>query len=130
MYDGSIIIGTEVDTKDFKSQIQKIEDDLDKYIKLNSKFKLYIGLTNRLGQKYKSEGDILWFKCGTYVFTNASFTHNASSISVSVNAKDKMCLLNGEVGGTIPDTVILHERINNAIINGETVIIYEHPTIF
>lgn len=110
--------------------IAEDKDQIDKYIKLNSKFKLYIGLTNRLGQKYKSEGDILWFKCGTYVFTNASFTHNASSISVSVNAKDKMCLLNGEVGGTIPDTVILHERINNTVINGETVIIYEHPTIF
>ena len=105
------------------------EDDLDKYIKLNSKFKLYVGLTNKLPKKY-IEDDIIWFKSGTYVFINASFSHNATNTSVTVNAKDKMCLLTGEVGGTIPDTVILHERVIEEYVNGELVTIYESPTIF
>jgi hypothetical protein len=31
MYDGSITIGTRIDTKDFKAQIKKVEDDLSRY---------------------------------------------------------------------------------------------------
>lgn len=89
--------------------VAKDEEQLNQFIKLNTKFKLYIGLKNKLFSKYKYLGDILWFKAGTYVFTNASFVHNASSLTVNVTAKDKMCLLNGDVGGVIPDTIILHE---------------------
>lgn len=32
MYDGSIIIGTEIDTKDFNAQIKKVESDLEKNV--------------------------------------------------------------------------------------------------
>ena len=32
MYDGSIIIGTEIDTKDFNAQIKKVESDLEKSV--------------------------------------------------------------------------------------------------
>ena len=108
------------------------EDQIDQYIKLNTKFRLFIGLKNRLSKKYQSLGAILWFKGGVYVFTNASFTHNTSSISVNISAKDKMCLLNGEVGGSIPDTIILHERIENKVIEEtkEEVSVYTHPTVF
>lgn len=86
------------------------KNQIDEYIKLNTKFKLFIGLKNRLPVKYQDLEDILWFKGGTYIFTNASFTHNTSSITINVTAKDKMCALNGEVGGTIADTVLFHER--------------------
>lgn len=85
------------------------DKQVQEYIHLNTKFRLYIGLKNRLPVKYKGEGDILWFKQGVYVFNTASFQHNSTNTTVSVTAKDKMCLLNGDVGGTIPDTVIFHE---------------------
>lgn len=85
------------------------DQQIEEYIQLNSKFRLAIGLKNRLPIQYKSLGDVLWFKAGLYVFTDASFTHNASSVTVNVTAKDKMCLLNGDVAGVIPDTVIFHE---------------------
>ena len=85
-------------------------EQINEYIQLNTKFKLYIGLKNRLPVKYHNLGDILWFKGGLYIFTNASFSHNSSGTTVNVSAKDKMCALNGEVGGIIPDTVLFHEQ--------------------
>ena len=48
-------------------------------------------------------------KIRTFVFTKASFSHNATSVTVNVTAQDKMCLLNGTCGGTIPDFVVFHE---------------------
>jgi hypothetical protein len=55
--------------------------------------------------KYSDLGDILWFKQGVYIFTNASFSHNSSGTTVNVTAKDKMCALNGEVGGSLPASI-------------------------
>ena len=46
---------------------------------------------------------------GVYVFCTASFSTNNSGTKVNVTAKDKGCLLNGDIAGTIPDTVVLHE---------------------
>lgn len=93
--------------------------ELEEIIGLNKKFKLYIGYKNRLSQ-YKEYGDIIWFKMGVYVFISANFTHSTSACTVAVTARDKMCLLNGSVQGTIPDTVILHETSEY-----EPVIIYD-----
>ena len=105
-----------------------VEDEtIQQQLKLNSKFKLYIGLKNKLSNRFKDYGDIFWFKGGMYVFVNASFTHNASTLTVNVTAKDKMCLLNGEVGGTIADTAILHERYEIDENNNTTI---SYPTIF
>lgn len=84
---------------------------VEEYIKLNSKFNLFIGLKNRLQKEYKTEvpDDIIWFKQGVFVFANASFSKNATQTSISVTAKDKMCLLNGDIAGTIPDTTVFHQ---------------------
>lgn len=86
-----------------------VDNTVEDYIQLDTKFKLYIGLKNHLPIKYKELGDTLWFKQGTFVFTKASFSHNATSVTVNVTAQDKMCLLNGTCGGTIPDFVVFHE---------------------
>lgn len=82
---------------------------VEEYIKLDTKFKLFIGLKNHLPVKYKDLGEILWFKQGVFVFTKSSFSHNATNTTVSVTAQDKMCLLNGTCGGTIADFVVFHE---------------------
>ena len=105
---------------------------IDQFIKLDTKFRLFIGLKNRLPIQYKDYGEIIWFNGGVYVFTNASFTHNASNITVNVSAKDKMGLLNGEVGGVSSDTIILHERLKEEVIEAtnEIISIYESPTVF
>jgi hypothetical protein len=46
---------------------------------------------------------------GVYVFCGASFSKNNSGTKVNVTAKDKGCLLNGDIAGIIPDAPILHE---------------------
>lgn len=82
--------------------------NVDSLISLNKKFKLYVGYTNTLPH-YEQYGDIIWFPLGVFVITTASINNSLSGCNISISAKDKMCLLNGEVGGTLPGTVNLHE---------------------
>ena len=82
---------------------------LQRIINLNKKFKLFCGYKNYLSD-YQSYGDILWFKMGTYVFTNCNFSHSSTGTTLSVTAQDKMCLLNGTIAGSLPESIILHNR--------------------
>ena len=72
------------------------------YWGLNNKFKLEIGLKNFINPKYP---DIIWFPQGVYVITGFNTSSAVSNFNISINGKDKMCLLNGEVGGSIPMSV-------------------------
>lgn len=72
------------------------------YWGLNNKFKLEIGLKNFINPKYP---DIIWFPQGIYVITGFNTSSAVSNFNISINGKDKMCLLNGEVGGSIPMSV-------------------------
>ena len=82
--------------------------NIDNLISMNKKFKLSIGLENPLTE-YKDYGDIIWFPLGTYVISKASLALNATQCSISISGKDKSCMLDGSVGGTLPTTVTLHE---------------------
>lgn len=68
------------------------------YWGLNTKFKLSIGIENHINPNYP---EIIWFPQGTYVITNFSSSQNINSYQISISGKDKMCLLNGDVGGTL-----------------------------
>jgi hypothetical protein len=70
----------------------------DYYWGLNSKFKLSVGLKNRIDERYP---DIIWFPQGTYAISSFSTSQSTNSYSVSIQGKDKMCLLNGELGGIV-----------------------------
>lgn len=67
---------------------------------LNKKLFLEIGCSNNTN-KYP-EYPIIWYPQGTYVLNNCSLSHTTSGFTLSLQIKDKMCLLNGECGGTIP----------------------------
>ena len=82
--------------------------NIDSLISLNKKFKLYVGYTNTL-KDYMKYGEIIWFPLGVYVIVTASINNSLSGSTISISAKDKMCLLNGEVGGTLSAPVNLHE---------------------
>lgn len=77
------------------------------YWGLYNKFKLEVGLKNTVketwGDKYPD--DIIWFKQGIYVITGFNTSLSASNYTISINGKDKMCLLNGEVGGSLPASI-------------------------
>ena len=53
-------------------------------------------------QKY---GEIIWFPLGVYVMFNPSIAHSLTGVTISMNLKDKMCLLNGDLGGQIHSAV-------------------------
>lgn len=75
---------------------------------INKKIYVECGIKN-YSDKYK-EYPILWFPQGVFFISNFSISTSASSnISISLTLKDKMCGLNGEVGGTFPAAVILDE---------------------
>ena len=82
--------------------------DIDNLISINKKFKLYVGYKNTLNH-YKEYGDIIWFPQGLFVVCTASINNSLSGGTINISAKDKMCLLNGEVGGTLTAPVVLHE---------------------
>ena len=68
------------------------------YWALKNKFKLEIGLKNTINARYP---DIVWFKQGIYIFTSLSTSVQMGNFTISLSGKDKMCQLNGEVGGNI-----------------------------
>ena len=74
----------------------------DYYWGLNTKFKLEIGVENTVDSSYP---DIIWFKQGIYVITSFNTSRNTNSFNISIQGKDKMCLLNGEVGGSLESSV-------------------------
>ena len=50
-------------------------------------------------------GDIVWFPLGVYVMFNPSIAHSMQGVTISMQLKDKMCLLNGDLGGEIHSAV-------------------------
>lgn len=76
-------------------------------ISINKKVNLEIGLTNSTF-KYQ-EYPIIWYPLGLYVVTEAQVNRGKENVTISVNLKDKMALLNGECGGTIPAAATLSE---------------------
>lgn len=85
------------------------------YWGLNSKFKLEIGVKNSIDLNMP---DIIWFNQGIYLITSFNTSRSANSFSISLSGKDKMCLLNGEIGGTLESSVdfgTIEEENNNGI---------------
>ena len=70
----------------------------DYYWGLNTKVKLYIGLQNNINPEYPK---IIWFKQGIFILSVFNTSQSVNSYTVSVQGKDKMCMLNGELGGTV-----------------------------
>lgn len=66
---------------------------------INKKIYLEIGYKNPTG-KY-TEYPIIWYPQGLYIINGASLNHSASGVSLSLQLKDKMCLLNGDCGGKL-----------------------------
>ena len=99
--------------------------DIDNLFSLNKKVKIEIGFKNFT--KYYQEYDIIWFPLGVYVIINPSISHSSSGANISLQLKDKMCLLNGECGGLFPASTTLHEY-ETIDKNGAYVI--EKPTMY
>jgi hypothetical protein len=74
----------------------------DFYWGLSNKFKLEIGVKNVINSNYP---DIIWFKQGIFVITSFSSSLTNNNFTISISGKDKMCLLNGDIGGNLHSTI-------------------------
>lgn len=86
-------------------QISLVTDTLnisDYYWTLKTKFKVQIGVENTVTASPK----IVWFDQGVYVISSFSTAYSSNSYTVNISGKDKMCMLNGEVGGTFNSSVV------------------------
>lgn len=68
------------------------------YWGLTSKISVFIGMKNNVNPKYD---DIIWFPQGVFILTAFNINKNINNYTISLTAKDKMCLLNGDIGGNV-----------------------------
>lgn len=101
-------------------------EDIDNEISINKKIKVLIGYDNPL-KSYKNYGDIIWFPYGLFVLSSANISRSTSGWNISITGKDKMCLLDGTAGGTLPASITFHESLVQ-LDNGDVEI--QYPTIF
>ena len=78
------------------------------------------GLKNTVDPQYP---DIIWFKLGTYVITNFSYSYSTAGMSISISGKDKMCLVNGDVSGAIYASVDFGTREEVDSVTGEKTLV-------
>ena len=71
----------------------------DIYWGFSNKFQLFIGVINNINKKYDK---IIWFPQGTFVINSFNSSYTTNDYQISISGQDKMCLLNGTIGGNIP----------------------------
>lgn len=108
-----------------KPTIANIEN-IENEISINKKIKVFIGCQNNI-YGYKNYGDIVWFNCGMYVISGANINQSTSGWTINISGKDKMALLDGTAGGTLPVAVTFHEIFED-LGNGNYKI--DYPTIY
>lgn len=94
-------------------------ENLNNEIAINKKVKIYIG--RLVGN------EIMWFNCGFYVISSASVNQSTSGWTISISGKDKMALLDGTAGGTLPTAVTFHEIFEDL---GDGNYKIDYPTIY
>ena len=97
---GSITVdGTSSVRRSFSLSLVANEINInDYYWGLHSKIQLYIGLENKVDKNYPN---VIWFKQGIFIISGFNTAQSVNSYTISMQGKDKMCMLNGELGGVI-----------------------------
>lgn len=102
-------------------------DSLDMLFSLNKKMFIEIGIKNETDQY--PEYPILWFPQGVFYIDSFSMNSSTTSaVNINLSLKDKMCLLNGDVGGTLPASVqfdVMDTQISTGEWVQQKVLIYE-----
>ena len=81
-------------------------EDSEMDFAINKKIFVEVGIKNYSDQY--TEYPILWFPQGVFFISSFAITSSSSSsINISLTLKDKMCGLNGEIGGKFQSVVIL-----------------------
>lgn len=99
--------------------------DTQNLLSINKKIEVLIGFINNTNEY--SDYPMIWFPQGVYVIISPNITNGLSGLNITLTLHDKMALLNGECGGTLPASVIF-SQVEDIDENGEVVI--NKPTIF
>ena len=91
---------------------------------INTKVYIEVGFTNNTDQYKKYP--IIWYPQGLFIINSVSSSHSTNGTTLSFQFKDKMCLLNGMCGGTLPASTQF-DQYETADENGNLVI--ERPVI-
>ena len=87
-----------------------VADDIeinDYYWGIKTKISLEIGLKNNLTNEKYQPGqnsiypEVVWFKQGIFVITSFNSSLGTNNYTISLSGKDKMCFLNGDLGGQL-----------------------------
>lgn len=90
------------------TMILKDQNEINKFEwAVKQKIKVEIGIKNVINTAYP---DIIWFKQGIYILTTCNSSHSTNNYTVSINGKDKMCLLNGDISGAFPTSIDLGQE--------------------
>ena len=82
------------------------------YWSLTTRIKVEIGIQNVLQSKYPRYPDIIWFPQGVYILTDFKTQAQVNNYTITLQGKDKMCLLNGDIGGVFnAETQLDTERV-------------------
>ena len=63
-----------------------------------TKFKLEVGVQNDINVNYPK---VCWFNQGIYVITSINTSRSTNNFTITIQGKDKMCLLNGDIAGNL-----------------------------
>ena len=72
-------------------------------------------------------GDIIWFPLGVYVMFNPSISHSMTGVTISMQLKDKMCLLNGDLGGEIHSSVEFSNQ--DQLVDADSLTLEKNPVL-
>lgn len=79
-------------------------DNIEMDFALNKKVFIEIGIENKTNEYL--DYPILWFPQGVFYINSFSISSSTSSaVNLNLNLKDKMCLLNGDIGGKLPAAI-------------------------
>ena len=89
---------------------QKYKNNIEDYLQLNKKIKIIKSIENPFPEEYPQYPQLIDFPQGVFVIYEISFSHSTDSVTASLTLHDKMALLNGECGGTIPAAVNFQQK--------------------
>ena len=119
---------------------------IDHLFSVNKKCKLKIGIKNTVQkeviqtrdeqdnpviytidyqQKY---GEVVWYPLGIYIMFNPSLAHSMTGVTITINLKDKICLLNGDLGGQIHSAVDFTSQ--DELVDADSVSLEKNPVLF
>ena len=73
-----------------------------------------------VGIKYIRTGEIIWYLMGTFCFIDTNWQYDSSTHTLSLSCKDMMCMINGEINGSIADLsikILEGENVRQSIIS-------------